>query len=500
MKSDTTKFIRVDEWKPGPNDCVVGFDGKLVIIPFDKLFKKDKIKTFNSFVIKKESYVNKLERIVHYINYFVKFYDTNQELLLAYLKLKYMVDNKKAKINQRTFIKIMYSILFTDSIKAKITQMVDDNFYIDPGAGKKPGAVYNEALEFTAAHAKVMLKISISMKLMVPILFHFINASNNGDKTLRLYSFYENLFHGMYDPEINIYNKLWITAMAKINVNFIVHRPSWEQREIVGMDPLLYLDSLLKDKLISETMFKYNFNNNIISFNSVVLDKQLGFFLSEDYKQNRVELTSKKDPDSGLSGLDKLEMNLTKIDESASVMSDLNIKSTIKKIKKKMNICIPKEEIEFYIDNHKMHKFQTQLVFYYYAKYFNGYRDLNLLTRKQYMKLLVLLKRRLQIQGNVYLPQILSGNIENRINTRTIQNTKFLTKIENSSVYQSLIADKFSTLNDLNKSNVIINLLSTILNTSFTIADYDNLDKTGEVLEINPDILSDEFLNFLNQI
>jgi hypothetical protein len=74
-------------------------------------------------------------------------------------------------------------------------------------------------------------------------------------------------------------------------------------------------------------------------------------------------------------------------------------------------------------------------------------------------------------------------------------------KIENSAIYQTLVNEKFSTLEELKKSNLILNLLSTIINTTFTIVDYDNQDKLGEKLEIaNPDILSDEFLSFLNQL
>jgi hypothetical protein len=229
------------------------------------------------------------------------------------------------------------------------------------------------------------------------------------------------------------------------------------------------------------------------------LDKQLGFFIIEPYEHTLVELSNKKDVD-GLSGLDKLEMNSNKIDESLIILSSINIRNTIKRIKKQMKIKTPKKEINYYKKNHRINKFQSQLVFYFYAKYFGGYRDLNLLSRQQYIVLLILLKRRLQIQGNIYLPQILTGNVENKLNTRTIQNTKFLMKIENSDVYQALVNDKFPTLSELNKSNLLLNLLSTILNSNFSFVDYDHPDKLGQKIEINPDIVSDEFLNFLNQL
>lgn len=489
-------FIRVDDWKCTKEDCKVQFDGKLIIIPFDKIFNRENIVALNNFVIKKESYVKQLPAITNYINYFIKYYDTNNELILSYLRLKFMIDDKKSKISLNSFIQILYSILFTDEMKEKIQKMVEDNYYID--LSSKDDKKYNESLEFTQEHAKLMMSISICMKIMVPVLFHYVNTYNLTKKKNYLFRFYEGLFT-LFDTDIDIYTKLYISIYSKVKVNFHHNQVIWNQREVFGVEPLTHIDELLKEKIISETMFKYAFNKNIISFNYVVLDKQLGYFLIEQYDKTRIEVSGVKDSE-GLSGLDKLEMNATKIDESIIIMSELNIKETIKRLKKTMNISVSKDEIEYYKKNMKITKFQSQLVFYFYAKYFGGYRDINMLTRKQYLTLLILLKKRLEYQGNTYLPQVLSANIESRLNTRTIQNNKFLTKIETSSIYQSIIEDKFSTLKDINKPNLILNLLSTILNTTFSFVDYDYPEELGKPIEINQDVVSDEFLNFLNQI
>ena len=504
-------FVKVDEWSPNEEDNIVKPDGKLMIIPFDKLFKREYIESINTFIIKKDSYVKRLNNIIkkdkntniksieygicHYINYFLKFYDTNYEILFAYIKLKYLIDNKSTSIKLNAFIKLIYSILFTDSIISKISNMVEDNYYIE--VSKKTDKKYNEAMKFTTEHAKIMMKISMSMKLMVPVMFHYINSNNLGKDKNYIFLFYQDLFN-LYDKDVDIYNKLYMSTLAKVNFVYTKNKGIWEQREIFGTDPLLYINVLLKDKIISETMFKYTFNKNIISFNSVVLDKQLGYFLIEPYDYTPIELSNLKDSE-GLSGLDKLEMNSSKIDESLIILSSINIKKTIKKIKKQININITKEELQFYKKHFKFNKFQVQLIFYNYAKYFGGYRDLNLLTRTQFLELMILLKKKLQILGNIYLPQILSANIT-KLNSRTIQNSKFLSKIENSSTYQVLIKEKFNTLEELNKSNLILKILSTAINSTFTYVDYDNKDKLNQQIEINEDVLSDEILSLLNQI
>lgn len=496
------EFVRVDEWVCPAEDAIISYDGKLIVVPFDKIFKRDNIAVLNSFIIKKESYVSKLANITHYMNYFIKFYDTNHELIMGYLRLKYMIDNKDKNIKLVGFIRAVYSILFTESMKEKITHMVEDNYYIDLTA--KDDKKYNESLEFTEDHAKLMMKISISMRLMTPVMFHYINANAAGkvknrakDKTA-MHRFYEGLF-GMFDDDIDLYNKLWISIWARVNVNYLRNKLMWEQREIFGVDPLTYTDELLKDKIITDTMFKYAFDKNIISFTYVIIDNQLGYFLREKYENTRVEVSTSRDGD-GLSGLDILEMNASKLDEGIVIMSELNIERNIQRIESRMHTNITDEEVDYYIKHTKITKFQSKLVFYFYAKYFYGYRDLNMLTRVQYMRLTILLKKRLQYQGNVYLPQVLTAIIDSRLNTRTIQNNKFLTKIESSSIYQSLMNDKFSPLSAINKEKLPINLLSTILNTTFKLVDYDMEEEYGTVIEMQQDVVSDEFLNFLNQI
>lgn len=489
-------FIRVDEWKPSPEDNKITYDGKLIVIPFDKLFNRQNNDVLNNFIIKKESYVRKLEDICKYINYFIKFYDDDNELLLAYLKLKFLIDNKRNDIPIETYVKFVYNILLSDSMCKKIIKMVEDNYYIDLSSNSD--VKYNESLEFTNEHAKVMMQISISMKLMIPVMCHYLNSYGYIKNKDYIFRFYEGLFD-LFGSETDIYNKLFISISSKVNVSYARNRVIWQQREIAGVDALTHTSKLLKDNIICETMFKYAFNKNIISFNYVVLEKQLGFFLIERYDTNRIELSAKKDL-SGLSGLDKLEMNSSKIDESIVILSDINIKQTIKRIKKNMHMSIPDDEIRFYRENLKITRFQSQLVFYYYAKYFNGYRDLNMLNRTQYLKLLIMLKKRLQYQNFIYFPQILSANIESKLNARTIRNDKFLTKIQSSPIYQSLVENKYSTLNDIGKDDTILNLLSTLLNTVFTFVDYEHQDITGKVIEVNQDMISDEFLNFLNQL
>ena len=113
---------------------------------------------------------------------------------------------------------------------AKINKLVEDNYYIDLSS-EDTTKKYNETLEFTQDHAKVMMAISVAMKLMVPVMFHYRNSYGLIRDRKYIFRFYEGLFD-IFGREIDIYNKLWISIYSKVNVNYVRNSVIWEQREI----------------------------------------------------------------------------------------------------------------------------------------------------------------------------------------------------------------------------------------------------------------------------
>ena len=77
-----------------------------------------------------------------------------------------------------------------------------------------------------------MMQISMSMKLMMPVLFHYLNTYNLMKERKYIFRFYEGLFD-MYGDDIDIYNKLWISCWSKVNVNYIRNKVIWEQRKTI---------------------------------------------------------------------------------------------------------------------------------------------------------------------------------------------------------------------------------------------------------------------------
>lgn len=493
--------LEVKGWDIPEEYKIFKIKDKSIIVEFDKHFKVKPV--LNTFYLRyKDSYISKLGLITHYINYFLNFYDEDGELLLNYFYMKYHLDvnmNNDPR-PRKEFIRLIYTSLITPSIYEKVKRMVDENYRIDLSQTNTENIKYSESLEFTNVHAKLLLTISVIIKILIPIILHYITLYKDKKEIHNLSMYYKPIFDIIEEQEhVNLYGKLFNSINVKVNLSETKNKIIWDKYEVEQEDTATYTKELLDKNIIVDNVFKYLFIKNIIAFNSVIIDTQLDFFVIKNLNINMREINTEKDSE-GLSSLDKLEMNTIKIDESLVVLSKINIKQTIKRIKRELCIDIDKEEKEFYKQYMTITPIGRSLLFYFYAKYFDGYRDLKSITKSQYIDLMILMKRVLEIRGDIYLPQILSADISGRINARTIHNSKLLEKITSSEAYDRMIKDKYSTLNGMGKSDVIISLLSTLINTQFTYCDYDIQEKFGQEIEVDFDTLSQEFLSFVNQI
>lgn len=513
--ANITNQLNVDLKVP-KNQCKVYFDGKIVIVPFDKLFNKSIPEEFTKFLIKKKSYVDKLELIVTYINYFLWKYDTDNELIMAYLKLKFLADDKTKKISQDQYINHIYSILFTPTMIEKIAQFVEDHYQLDidnEEATKK----FCDETKFTDDHTKILYRASMAIKLMVPVVFHFINIKNIKPAN-NLYYYFERAIGVFSDPGVNLYTKLQKFILKRTDANAKNNSITWKQREAVSGETVTSrLMFLFQRNVVVDTLYKYTFDKNPNKLNAVVVDEQLKYANKIKYSHNVIclndddQMLSGGDGENELSRIDKLMMNASRIDESILVLSKKNIRSTITKIENEMGgIGISDDEMDFYLNFHKISKNQLQMVRYFYAKYFSGFIDLNMITKKQYITLLILLKRRFQYMGWKYLSELITANATGKIINRPIGNRKFLEKLEATALYQYfangdyellLCADKFKDLKAKSKpDNPILTLLSSFISSKFTVCTFDCPEDFNRPIIVDNDTLCDEFLSFISCI
>ena len=496
-------IIPVDDWVPSEEDRIVYHSGKVLIIDFDKIFNRPSTEKFKYFDLScKEAYYSHIELIIQYINYFEKFYDKDKELIMAYAKLKYTIDAKGVNfISRKSMIHMIKTILFTESLCNKIKQMSIDNYRVQLIDGAKQAKKYAPVLQFTERHAEILMRISVGIKFTIPILLHYIKVfQDKNEVKYHLYDYFEHLFlNKIFVEDVNILGKLHHAILSRVNTFSKTDKKIYDKHEALGSSTDTFVEDLFRKNLMTDTIYSYKFNGNIISYNAVVLKYQLTFHSKEDLKRDFSEVSYEKN-EEGLSDFDKMEMFTTKIDSFSLLFSQTNIEQTIRRLTDEMKLKIDQKEIDFYLQNHDFNVISKTLLFYYFGKDFGGLNDLKFVKKPQYVKLMIIAKERLERNYHIYLNQLISANITGKTHVRLIRNVKFIESITNSSIYQDLMINKYASIDLKNINNPILTLLSKLLNTNWLTVDYKMKESLNKPLTLNSELLAAEFIRFIEKI
>ena len=224
---------------------------KTLIIKFDKElehFENENISSLNEWKVTKESYSRYLPKLCEELNFFEALYDTDGELISSLFRIKYLidVDNISYTMNNfNAFKDMVYSTIFTPSIKEKLIRMVEENYVDDIEAENRKNMrnpdlmsimqKKKKSLEFLNVHVKAMLLIAFGIKILSFIINHFCLMRNiNVQKNIMIfYDFFEDMFN-VFDFEFNIYNKLYAYVENKVNSSYNFNKPIFSQQEIEG--------------------------------------------------------------------------------------------------------------------------------------------------------------------------------------------------------------------------------------------------------------------------
>ena len=232
--------------------------------------------------------------------------------------------------------------------------------------------------------------------------------------------------------------------------------------------------------------------------------------MKDQYEKTLTEVTNTKNND-GLSGIDKMAMNLDKYDEGTVILADINIEDTMKRIMQMVDIPIAEEEVNYYMEHFHIAPMQLEYIHQFYAKYFGNCQDLALIPKRQLIILALIMKKILLIDlgydpdtkemKEAALPYILTGNLEDRSVNRMIRAQKFVDSLEESYKYQRLVDEDYRMLLEIpGKEDSIKAKLSTLVNTKFTYVTYEAPELTGTEITYDVESIADELLSFLEYI
>lgn len=269
------QFIPVDNWEPEPEDMIFNHIKGFIIAPLSQIYYCDNSSSFDYFKISSKKCFNRDDLRAHtvkYLNYFEKFYDSDHELIMIYAQIKYLIDFVEG-YSREAFLYDIRRYILSPSIIYKVTRMNRDNYCLEVSKNYSKNKI--PSLQYNNKHAYILMKISLLINIMIPVLTHFISKNKipTDDLLLEAYDSLMQIF------DVDIYSKLYETSISNITKRKNSH-PIWEKQDIRGTNITLHaMDTV--NNIILNIMPKYVYNENIICFNFRSILRTLGYAITD---------------------------------------------------------------------------------------------------------------------------------------------------------------------------------------------------------------------------
>lgn len=459
--------------------------------------------------ITKKSYMNALNNILAYINYFICTEDQeDMELLMAYAFLMFTISNTEYDLSPEDFVLTLRSTLGTKSMCKKIIHMVDENLDESQLKNEAGSSLYDESIQLTNDHLRGIMGLSIFSRMAIPIASHYVSARHDEVKKANLtdrdlyfaaLSSFADAFDDMLD--INLFNKLATTATTRISKTEGKDTIMWKRRARSGVTPTSYVTRLLIDYFCDISM-KCTHDRSAIVFATVCFDRSIR---NELIQQDKYEYS-----DMPMESSDAVNERTTKWDkwmianhgpsERDYYRHKAIIKDCLKHCADELDINWKdpemKEELAFYRDNiASLTDNQLDLIFLYFAPRLGSYDVCKAIERNQLNKFIVIMKRELKHLNYIYLPQYITGELD-PTQIRRYNKKKIEKAIINHPSYEDLV-NEFSQAGGVLNIDRIFDLMRSIIATPLRIRDYNDPNNGKMMNVLIESVACDEFIRFL---
>ena len=518
------------KWKLHPADERFFCAPKTMIIKFDKELShidNENISALNEWKVSKVSYSTYLPKMCEELNFFEAMYDQEGELITALFRIKYLIDanNYSYTLNNfPAFKDLCYKTIFTDSIKDKITRMVEENYVDDIEAEnirnmQDPDMLSimqrkKKSLEFRNVHVKAMLQISFGIKILSFIINHFaVMRSINIQKNIDIfYQFYKDVFN-VFDHDFDIYNKIYAYIENKVNSSYNFNKIIFEQQEIEGKDKSIIINQLMTKNICIDNLIKFRLpqtwdgvknqpKERVLSFLASIINTHISILIMQVFRRNLIETSIVPDSD-GNSKTDRYRASKMKINEEYVITCSMDMKNLVTELYGKYSNEITQEELEYYRRNMKPSRLHQLMIEIYFFNHTSSSSEFALLKNLDWYKLLLIMRKDIMRRFNVTKDTLLdstlallcTANIEEiPIGEKIyVKDTKYL---KDSKDYNLLTDQFYSTITAID-DEIIKKFLIGFANSKYRFVLYEEPSILGEEIEFSKRELMDQLLNFL---
>ena len=505
------------------------FTTKRVQFEFSKMFEdyddnlddrgvNPAIERLSFAVISKTSFLNNVTNPLRYINYFIEYFDDDDELMRAYFQVMYQIMLDDYDLDPLAFIELVYAAFTTDSMKEKLYRMVE--FNVDEGLIKKSDRVYDESIQLTIEHLKAIMGVSCLHKFVIPLVSHYYNTRQRlladakmNDKDLYYYVFtsFINVFDDIYD--INLYNKLYHTSTTRITKTSNQESQMWIRRERLGTTAVSYTNELMRD-FVTDISQKAVFCKSAIIFIHVCMDKAIHNTLiqPDKYEFTEMPVESSDSVNGTVSRWDRWQTDKSFHSQRDRIRSYVSVRESLDRFGKRFDMDFermdskkPKdikatkklrEEYEYYRDNivQPFNSAQLYLIQLYYSSLLGNTEDPVTMEPSDIVKLIMIMKRDFESRNYIYLPFFISGKVDvaagKSYNKRKIQKL-----VEGHPLFEDWVEEYRDTGGLLNWDRMYTEV-KTIVACPITVIDYRYDELAGQLMRPDEVIAVDEVMRF----
>jgi hypothetical protein len=504
MESDEIPILA--EWEPkDESEIFMEFKGDYAQAYYDRLGLNPDNK-LSIFVIKKNHYKDRMDDICKVINYFLTYYDKDLELFKSTMSIKFIID-QRPNMSIKAFQKMVLTEMVTDAFVVRIKDMARHLYTINIDSDTE--GRYKSTPKISNDQARLIVSISFAIRCILPLCIHFSDTNNNFASKKDYIPCFDKIIMKIIKKfekdDIEVF-----TAIEKF-VKYRVDR-SWKadigiclkKKQLYGMTQELYLEEVIHEVILVKSLYKLDYDRSVVSFIDGIIFLYHYNFKIENFKFKPIEIDQQENQDDDserLSHAEAIEMAVYRIDESQAFINDANTHEVLKDIRKRFNIDISEEEIDFYYDNMTITPVTKLFLEAFYARIFHDSNAILNVDRRMTIVLIIIMKKYLQYMGMIIIPQLCTAKVRGKYKENTIKNSKFIEKIETSDQWNNIIQKKFTYVEELNqKDNILLKKFSTFINSQFEFVDYNGPDDGLIYEDVDQDRIIYEFSTFLSII
>lgn len=499
---------------------------KNIIIYFDQLFNDNRLKNYNVFKLaigKKRVYAMFAPKICKNNNEILNLNkNVAQQVIYSYLTIKKAIDEKLfVKIDDendlkkygseakrdfgkyKDFINFMITNLFTKEFIDVVKKYVNDNYTLN--INESDSKNYPKGTTFNNEHFKLMNTICVLSKFAIPLCTHYIYV--NSDKNIEVFNFMFTVFNSIFEIVAvdtncgNLMNKLYLFVDRIVSKTENSNKLIWDRFPVYNETKASIIDELVI-KIVTTIIPRFDITKSIVSLISVVArDTVIKFKICAKNKFDCFKINdndNSNDDEDKLSESDIFDLYYRPQDETIMIFNNYANDDAINVICRRNNIVITPEEFEFYRNNYKIHNFTVNLVTQVFARFFSGTNNVRSCNFDQFIKLMIVLIKKMKDLNINYLPQFVTATRESYSFTR-MPSSSILKALKTNFDYIDLIEMKYRFVQnvfDIKTSNCddrnpIKDMIVGLIHNDYIINEFNNPNNGNKILIDEEKIIND---------